>query len=207
MDSVFEEMQKEDLREKFWNLVKGWGDRRIANYLIDNMSYGIAADLISGIEDLPEEELSPKEAFNVGRTRASLRERLDKVTGEELLDMNKERLIKEMALEMQIPALEEFTSYLENSGEEVCKTWRPKLVSVSAGKHGDDVVVFGYFKTDINEEELEACHKAYLRQNNWDYEVNIPEGYSWKLNRDLVEVSDAVAKGAGWTRYIVGTVE
>lgn len=207
MDSVFEEMQKEDMRDKFWNLVKGWGDKKIVNYLVDNVSYGIVADVVGKIENLPEDELTPREAFNVGMKRAELRQRLDKITGEELLNMNKERLVKEMALQMQIPALEEFVSYLENSGDEICKTWRPKLVSIGAGKHNDKVVVFGYFKTDINEEELEACHKAYLLQNNWDYETNIPEGYSWKLDRNLEEASDAVAKGAGWTRYVVGTIE
>ena len=206
MESLADEMKREDLRDKFWNQVKGWGDKRIANFVMTNLPMGMAEDLVDEIEEMPEEEKTPREAFTEGRARADLRVRLEKVTGEELLDMDKERLIKEMALEMQVPALEEFVSHLENSGEEVCKTWRPKLVSIIAAKHPEDdkPVVFGYFKTDITEEELESCHRAFLRQNNWDYEVNIPEGYHWKLRRDLEEMPDALSTNAGWVRYIIG---
>lgn len=207
MESLVDQMKKEDLRDKFWDLVKGWGDRRIANYVIDTLAVGMAEDLVEELKQMPEEEKTPREAYTEGHIRANLRLRLEKVTGEELLDLSKERLIKEMALEMQIPALTEFVSHLENSGDETCKTWRPKLVMIDVGKNPDNdekFVVFGYFKSDINAEEIEACHKAFLRQNNWDYETNIPEGLHWKLRTDLKEASNAIADNAGWVRYIIG---
>lgn len=207
MDSLADTIKKENLRDELWNQVKGWGDKRIVNFLADNLPIGMTEDLIDDIKKIPEDDKTPREAYTEGHTRASLKLRLEKVTGEELLDMSKERLIQEMALEMQIPALEEFTSHLENSGDEICNTWRVKLVSITAGLNDAlKPIVYGYFKTNITVEELEACHKAFLRKSNWDFETNIPEGYHWKLRKDLERAEDAVATNAGWIRYIIGDV-
>jgi len=207
MESLADQMKKEELTEALWNQVKGWGDRRIVNFLVGTLPFGMTEDLVEEISNIPEDERTPREAFSEGKLRADLLRRIEQATGEDLLDLSKEQLIKEMALEMQIPALEEFTTHLEKSGGEICTTWRPKLVSIQVASHPEDEkkpAVFGYFKTDIDEEELVSCHKAFLRKKDWEYEVNIPEGYSWRLIRSLEEHPDAVSKGAGWTRYLIG---
>jgi len=207
MESLADQMKKEELTEALWNQVKGWGDRRIINFLVGTLPFSMTEDLVEEISAIPEDERTPREAFSEGKLRADILRRLERATGEDLLDLSKEQLIKEMALEVQIPALEEFTTHLEKSGGEICTTWRPKLVSINVGPGLTDPAipaVFGYFKTDIDEEELASCYRAYVRQDDWEYEVHIPDGYGWKLNRNLKEADDAVAKSAGWVRYLIG---
>jgi hypothetical protein len=209
MESVQEMIEKEETTDRLWDQVKGWNAKRIVNYLVNEFPLCIAKDLAEKIEAMPEEEKTPREAYTEGHQRAGLKTRLLTVVGEDILDLDKERLVEEMALELQVPALEEFVSHLESSGEEICKTWRVKLVSIAIGKNPDNdkkASVFGYFKTDIDEEELTACHKAFLRQNDWEFETSIPDGYHWKLNTDLKEFPDAVSTNTGWTRYLIGSI-
>jgi hypothetical protein len=204
------QMKREDMRENLWKLMRGWGDRRLLDYFVHNLPLHITEEMQQELEKMSEEELTPREALTEGRRRGDFKVRLENAVGEEQLNMDRDRLIQEMALEMQLPALEEFCAHLDNSGVEQIKTWRSKLVSVTIGKHPDKgitkPVIFAYFKADINEAELESLHKAYLRKTDFDYEVNIPEGYHWRLRTDLEEYDDAVAHNAGWTRYCVGDV-
>lgn len=207
MEELATQIKREELNEKLWGLVKGWGDRQIVNDIVGSLPVSLVEDYIEQVENKSEEELTPREAVHEGQRRSDLFDRLNKVTGEEILDMDREALVKEMALHLQIPALDEFCTHLETDGTESCRTWRPKLVSINIGRKDKKWLVYGYFKTDVTEEELKACHKAYLRQDRWEYDCDVPEGRHWKLDTSLEEDQDSIAKNAGWVRYIVGELE
>lgn len=207
MESLYEQTQREDLGERLWGAVCGWGDKKLVNYLYQKLPIMFLKDFTEEVESIPKENLETRNAVIEGRRRATLLQRLEEA--DKILNYDKDRLFKEMSIEMQIAALEEFVTHLEKSGEEICKSWRPKLVSINVGMNPNKearhkVAIFGYFKTDITKEELEACYKAYQADNDWEYECDIPEDSIWRLDTELAEHPDSISKNAGWTRYLVG---
>jgi len=207
MEELSTMMKREELSDKIWNLIKGWGDKRILNFFVNSLPIHMIEDTAEQLEKLPAEEITPHDAWSEGHRRSDLLKRMRAIVGEDQLNFTVEDVLKEFSIEAQMPALEEFVTKLENMGGEKCKTWRSKLVSIGVGLHPDakmKMSIYGYFKCDIDKEELESCHRAWQRQKDFDFEVNLPEGVKWKLDTSLRECPDKIAENAGWTRYLIG---
>ena len=206
-ESIFDMMEKEKLSNQLAKLTAGWDGRRVVNFAIGELPMGMTKDLIRTLEQMPAEDRTPREVAMEAKDRAIIKPKLEELVSEGFLGLSAERLVQEMAYEMDTKELYKFVTHLESLGDEICKTWRIKLVSINVGKNPDDEkkgCVFGYFHTDITKEEVEACHKAYVMKNNWEWDTPIPDGYVWKLNRDLEEADDKIAHSAGWVRIIIG---
>lgn len=207
MEDLADEMKREDLRTKLWSAVSGWDVGMLVDDLFKFLPIYIVEEYVEEVTNRPQDKLTPREAHYEGHQRAELLQKINDMVGEEMLDMDLEKFVKELSLECKLPALREFTNHLANLGCETCKTWRPKLVMINVKKEEGKFNVYGYFKAEIDVDELESCHKAWLRQKDFDYEVNIPESAHWKLSRNLEERADAVSKNAGWVRYLIGELQ